>query len=213
MKTSKKIISVILAVIMVIGTASTAFAGAIDTTKSVDKLIEQENIANVAEYLLKSINNRKDDITGTVLRLAFLFLKNEDLNAFIAGRDVTQLSDEQNAEILVKWLNKVLQDNTTAITEAKWYGLAKAACVFLGIKLDLSNIDGAIRTLHDACEKCANPGLIGVAIDFADLGKLNGKALDGVSIAKKRQPRCCKSSYKLGKRQHIRYQTAYHESA
>lgn len=185
MKTSKKIISVILAVIMVIGTASTAFAGAIDTTKSVDKLIEQENIANVAEYLLKSINNRKDDITGTVLRLAFLFLKNEDLNAFIAGRDVTQLSDEQNAEILVKWLNKVLQDNTTAITEAKWYGLAKAACVFLGIKLDLSNIDGAIRTLHDACEKCANPGLIGVAIDFADLGKLNGKALDGVSIAKK----------------------------
>lgn len=185
MKTSKKIISVILAVIMVIGTASTAFAGAIDTTKSVDKLIEQENIANVAEYLLKSINNRKDDITGTVLRLAFLFLKNEDLNAFIAGRDVTQLPDEQNAEILVKWLNKVLQDNTTAITEAKWYGLAKAACVFLGIKLDLSNIDGAIRTLHDACEKCANPGLIGVAIDFADLGKLNGKALDGVSIAKK----------------------------
>lgn len=185
MKTSKKIISVILAVIMVIGTASTAFAGAIDTTKSVDKLIEQENIANVAEYLLKSINNRKDDITGTVLRLAFLFLKNEDLNAFIAGRDVTQLSDEQNAEILVKWLNKVLQDNTTAITEAKWYGLAKAACAFLGIKLDLSNIDGAIRTLHDACEKCANPGLIGVAIDFADLGKLNGKALDGVSIAKK----------------------------
>lgn len=185
MKTSKKIISVILAVIMVIGTASTAFAGAIDTTKSVDKLIEQENIANVAEYLLKSINNRKDDITGTVLRLAFLFLKNEDLNAFIAGRDVTQLSDEQNAEILVKWLNKVLQDNTTAITEAKWYGLAKAACLFLNIKLDLSDIDGAIRTLHDACEKCANPGLIGVAIDFADLGKLNGKALDGVSIAKK----------------------------
>lgn len=185
MKTSKKIISVILAVIMVIGTASTAFAGAIDTTKSVDKLIEQENIANVAEYLLKSINNRKDDITGTVLRLAFLFLKNEDLNAFIAGRDVTQLSDEQNAEILVKWLNKVLQDNTTAITEAKWYGLAKAACLFLNIKLDLSDIDGAIRTLHDACEKCANPGLIGVAIDFADLGKLNGKALKDVSVKNK----------------------------
>lgn len=185
MKTSKKIISVILAVIMVIGTASTAFAGAIDTTKSVDKLIEQENIANVAEYLLKSINKRKDDITGTVLRLAFLFLKNEDLNAFIAGRDVTQLSDEQNAEILVKWLNKVLQDNTTAITEAKWYGLAKAACLFLNIKLDLSDIDGAIRTLHDACEKCANPGLIGVAIDFADLGKLNGKALKDVSVKNK----------------------------
>ncbi len=185
MKTSKKIISVILAVIMVIGTASTAFAGAIDTTKSVDKLIEQENIANVAEYLLKSINNRKDDITGTVLRLAFLFLKNEDLNAFIAGRDVTQLSDEQNAEILVKWLNKVLQDNTTAITEAKWYGLAKAACAVLGIKLDLSNIDGAIRTLHDACEKCANPGLVGVTIDFADLGKLNGKALKDVSVKNK----------------------------
>ena len=185
MKTSKKIISVILAVIMVIGTASTAFAGAIDTTKSVDKLIEQENIANVAEYLLKSINNRKDDITGTVLRLAFLFLKNEDLNAFIAGIDVTQLSDEKNAEILVNWLNKVLQDNTKAITEAKWYGLAKAACLFLNIKLDLSDIDGAIRTLHDACEKCANPGLIGVAIDFADLGKLNGKALKDVSVKNK----------------------------
>ena len=185
MKTSKKIISVILAVIMVIGTASTAFAGAIDTTKSVDKLIEQENIANVAEYLLKSINNRKDDITGTVLRLAFLFLKNEDLNAFIAGIDVTQLSDEKNAEILVNWLKKVLQDNTTAITEAKWYGLAKAACLFLNIKLDLSDIDGAIRTLHDACEKCANPGLIGVAIDFADLGKLNGKALKDVSVKNK----------------------------
>ena len=185
MKTSKKIISVILAVIMVIGTASTAFAGAIDTTKSVDKLIEQENIANVAEYLLKSINNRKDDITGTVLRLAFLFLKNEDLNAFIAGIDVTQLSDEKNAEILVEWLKKVLQDNTTAITEAKWYGLAKAACLFLNIKLDLSDIDGAIRTLHDACEKCANPGLIGVAIDFADLGKLNGKALKDVSVKNK----------------------------
>lgn len=181
MKTSKKIISVILAVIMVIGSASTAFA-AIDTSKSVDSLIEQENIATVAEYLLKNINSRKNEVTGTVLRLAFLFIKNTDLDTFIAGRDVTTLSDEQNAEILVKWLDKLLKDNTASITQASWYGLAQAACTFLGIKLDLSNIDGAIRTLYDACNKCANPGLIGVAIDFADLGKLNGSALKNVSV-------------------------------
>ncbi len=183
MKHSKKLISVILAIIMIIGTASTAFAGAIDTTKSVDSLIEQENIANVAEYLLNNINSRKDSITGTVLRLVFLFLKNDDLNTFIDNRDVTKLTDEENAKILVNWLSKLLKDNTKSITEADWYNLAKAGCKFLGITLNLSDIDGAIKTLHDVCEKCANPGIVGRIVDFADLGKLNGKALDGVSIA------------------------------
>lgn len=174
MKTSKKIISVILAVIMVIGSASTAFA-AIDTSKSVDSLIEQENIANVAEYLLKNINSRKNEVTGTVLRLAFLFIKNTDLDTFIAGRDVTTLSDEQNAEILVKWLDKLLKDNSTAITEASWFGIVKFICNVVQIDLNLNSTRDALNTLYDATESA-------LIKSFGDLGLLykNGSSLKGI---------------------------------
>ena len=185
MKFTKKLISVILAVVMIFGTASVAFASPIKNHSTLDTLITQDSIADIAEDMLKNINLRKNDITGTVLRLAFLFIKNDDLAGFINGRDVTKLSDEENAKILVDWLNKLLKDNTTTITEASWYGIAKLACKFLGIDLNLNDINGAIKTLHDACERCANPGLIGLAVDFADLGKLNGSALNGVSVSSK----------------------------
>ena len=72
MKFTKKLISVILAVVMIFGTASVAFASPIKNHSTLDTLITQDSIADIAEDMLKNINIRKNDITGTVLRLAFL---------------------------------------------------------------------------------------------------------------------------------------------
>ena len=180
MKFTKKLISVILAVVMIFGTASVAFASPIKNHSTLDTLITQDSIADIAEDMLKNINLRKYDITGTVLRLAFLFIKNDDLAGFINGRDVTKLSDEDNAKILVDWLNKLLQDNTASITGASWYGIAQLACGVLGIDLNLKDINGAIKTLHDVCDACS-----GSVLNFGDLRKLNGSALNGVSVSNK----------------------------
>ena len=109
MRTTKKVISIILAVIMVIGTASTAFAGAIDTSKSVDWLIEKSSIADVLGYLLTHVNNN-DNFVGTAIRLVTIFVDNpvlkEKVTAATSEKDVTALSNEELAKILVDFLRQ-----------------------------------------------------------------------------------------------------------
>lgn len=149
MKTSKKIISVILAVIMVIGTASTAFAGTLAKYSTVDSIISKENIANIAGDLISDINGRKTAIIGTVLRLVFLFANDKTLQEQIGEQNIVELSDEKLATILVNWLNKNLPEWTKEFTNGDTYkkvidGLANK---IPGIEVKLDSVNGILDTL------------------------------------------------------------------
>ena len=176
MRTTKRVISIILAVIMVIGTASTAFAGAIDTSKSVDWLIEKSSIADVLGYLLTHVNNN-DNFVGTAIRLVTIFVDNpvlkEKVTAATSEKDVTALSNEELAKILVDFLNdeRSLKTWTKDLTEKKILGektipeLAKQ----LGVTINLSSVDGIIKALFDICDLTSKRTL--------DLDSLNNRLI------------------------------------
>ena len=149
MKTSKKLISVLLAVIMIVGTMQTAFAGPLAKYNTVDKIITQENIVNIAGDLISGVNNRKTAIIGTVLRLVFLFVKDDSLQAQIGTQDVVSLPDEKLATILVNWLNANLPEWTKDFTSSDAYkkiieGLMNK---FPGIEVNLKSVNGVLDTL------------------------------------------------------------------
>ena len=183
MRTTKKVISIILAVIMVIGTASTAFAGAIDTSKSVDWLIEKSSIADVLGYLLTHVNNN-DNFVGTAIRLVTIFVDNpvlkEKVTAATSEKDVTALSNEELAKILVDFLNdeRSLKTWTKDLTEKKILGektipeLAKN----LGVTINLSSVDGVIKALFDICDLTSKRTL--------DLDSLNNLKKDSLQKSK-----------------------------
>ena len=158
MKTSKNLISILLAVMMVIGMVSTAFAGTIkDNAKGkIDTLISQNSIAEVAEDLITDINNNKKNITGTVLRLVFLFVDDETLAAKIGDKDVTTLTDAELATILVSWLDAKLPELTKDITNQSWYSPLQTILnlnILNPVQLDLSSTRGALNTVYTAMQQ------------------------------------------------------------
>ncbi len=176
MKTSKKLISLLLAVMMVIGMVSTAFAGTIkDNAKGkIDTLISQNSIAEVAEDLITDINNSKKNITGTVLRLVFLFVDDETLAAKIGDKDVTALTDAQLATILVSWLDAKLPELTKDITSQGWYSPVQKVLKLGGISLDLSSTRGALNTVYTAMQKKLIIQAVG------DIKNLNASSLKNI---------------------------------
>ena len=188
MKKSKKIISIILAAVMALSVIPfTAMASAIPSNvNTVEKLISNGNIATVAEYLIKNINNKKADVTGTVLRLCFLFMDDEALTKQIAGRDVTTLSAEENATILVNYLDSQLPTWTAGITEQSWYGTVQSFGKILGITLDLKSVNGIIKTLYSVCNtvSAVDENALTAALrktNYGDAAKLNKSALKNVT--------------------------------
>ncbi len=107
MKKTNKIIAVILAMVLAFSSVPLmASAAAIkDDVDTVEKLIQGENLGNLVEWLLKNINNRKEEILGSVLSLVFMFVEDEALQAKVGETDVLAADDEALAKILVDWLN------------------------------------------------------------------------------------------------------------
>ncbi len=113
MKKTNKIIALILAMVLAFSSVPLmASAAAIDDkVDTVEKLIQGESVGNLAEWLLKNLNNRKEEILGSVLSLVFMFVEDEDLNKAIGTTDVTKATDEELATILVNWLDQYVLPN------------------------------------------------------------------------------------------------------
>ena len=190
MKKSTKIISLILSVVMVFSVLPVfASANAINKdVTTIEKFISNDNLANVVEYLVKNINAKKGDLTGTVLRLVFIFINNDDLNAEIAkiqGGDVTKFTDEQAAKILLDWLDKNLPEWTKDITTQSWYGPVSNLVKLLGITLDLKNVDGVLKTVASLADVANNKGLFGnYLFNLGILNELNENAIKNTKRSK-----------------------------
>ena len=181
MKKSTKLISLILAVVMVfsascISVAASAIPSA--AQNSVEQLVKNENLAQLVTWLIKNLNDAKGNITGTVLKLVYMFLPKDsdnDMMKSLTDRiakipDVTNASEEQLANVLVEWLDKdVLPDLGSNIPD--W--LSNLAN-FIGLTVDLSSVDKLFATLVSA------GGLVNGPLNFGILEGINVKAVDGV---------------------------------
>lgn len=178
MKTSKKILSLILAVVMIFSTMSVmAFAAIPSGVKTIDALVENKNLASLVDWLLSNLNGAKKNVTGTVLRLVFNFIDNDDLNAVIGGEDVTKLSDEKAAKILLDWLDGMLPELTKDIDFTDISGInVKSLVKLLGVdNLDITSVDNILGVVYDICDFAD-----GTILPVGDVKKLNGSALKNV---------------------------------
>lgn len=174
MKKTNKIIALVLAMILAFSSVPLmASAAAIkDEVKTVESLIQPESLADLVNWLLASINNRKEEITGTVLRLVFMFMNDESLKAKIGETDLMTATDEQLAKILVDWLNANLPEWTKDLPQDI---LDTVKVLTLGrISINLKTVDGVVSSLYSL----ANTNL------FGDISDLKEDALKNVSVKK-----------------------------
>ncbi|MCH5199177.1 MAG: hypothetical protein J1E34_09770, partial [Oscillospiraceae bacterium] len=185
MKKSTKLLSVLLALVMVISVIPiSASARAIPaSTTTVETLISNNSLANLVEYLIKNINNRKDDITGTVLRAVFLAAG--DTFNIPKETDVTALSDEQCATLLLDWLDKNIPQWASSLTENKYYGLITGAANLLGIDLDLSDVNGALQTLGSAAKAVKGKNSYGILQHLSPDALIKSKTLTSTTYIKR----------------------------
>lgn len=146
MKKTNKVISVMLAMLLALS-ALPVFASASavkDDVKTVEQLIQPDSLGHTVEWLLQNVNNRKEEIIGTVLRLVFMFVEDEALQAKVGSTELMKATDEELAKILVKWLNEDilpgLQDDLEADDTVK--------TILNIVSLDISSVDNIIKTLY-----------------------------------------------------------------
>lgn len=161
MKTTKKILSIFIAALMVFTMIPlTAFAD----NQTAEDFISNENLAVLAEDLLKSLAARGDQDIGTVLKLVFQFVKEDSLQQEIGNKDVTALSDKELADILVSWVNKILAEKANDLKDIN------SALKLLDKNASLKNVDGAMETLYAVCDS-------NLVKSVGDLKYLNGAPL------------------------------------
>ncbi len=180
MKKTNKVISLILAMLLALS-ALPVFASASavkDDVKTVEALIQPDNLGYTVEWLLKNLNNRKEELVGTVLRFVFMFVEDESLQAKIGSTDIMTASDEKLADILVAWLDANLPIWTAELTDQDWWGIVTTLTPMLGINVNLSTVKGAVGTLEDLCDAANNKTVFGYIINLGTLNKLNEDALE-----------------------------------
>ncbi|MBR3767241.1 MAG: hypothetical protein IKL10_03260 [Clostridia bacterium] len=172
MKKTNKIISIILAMILAFSSLPLmASAGAIDdNVNTVDKLIQSDNLGNLVEWLLTKLNERKEKITPTILRLVFMLVEDESLKTTIGDTNIMSATDEQLAKILVDWLNVNLPEWTKDIYEEEFVSwLIKDV-----VSIDLSTVNGVVKGLYDL----ASTSVLG------DISSMKETALKNISVEK-----------------------------
>ncbi len=183
MKKSTKFLSLLLAVIMVFSVIPmTAFASPIKNSSTVDDLIKNENLADVVEYLLTKINDRKTAITGTVLRLVFSFLTdNEDLQKEIGEKDVFALTDAEAAKALLDWLDNTILPDLQAKLDSNdtVKDILNTLNAVTPITVKVNSVDNLFKTLTDDVPILGTiKTLTFGAVSAGDLNSLNVNALN-----------------------------------
>lgn len=165
MKKSNKVIALILAMMLAFSSLPLiASASAIkDEVKTVDQLIEAENLGNLVEWLLKSLNTRKEKIVPTVLRLVYMFVDDIDTGSL----DIMNADAEALSKVLIDYLNKNLPTWTKDITGQSWWKTVTDVLSPIGITADLDDVDGILKTVHS----------LAATSTLGDISSLNENAL------------------------------------
>ncbi len=151
MKKTTKILSVILALVMAFSCIPmTAFATAEDIS-SLDDYLANENLAVVAETLLKDLDNRKDVLIPTIFNFVFMLDQLKD-QADESGVDVATATDEELATVLLDYLDEFLAEtdlNSQLASDSTMEFVMGILKGYIGA-LDLNSVDGILATLANA---------------------------------------------------------------
>lgn len=103
MKITKKVISIVLALAMVL--CVVPFSAFAENTTA-QAFVTNDNLADLAEHLLKAIAGRNGKDTGTILQLVLKFVDTNNLQEkYVGNTDLYNASDDELADILVKWVD------------------------------------------------------------------------------------------------------------
>ncbi len=173
MKKSKKLLSVLLAVLMAFSVMIVPVSAAIpDTVDTFDELVQPSGLAGLVEWLLTSLNNRKEKYIDTVLNFVCTYVP--DINAGVPeGTDLFDSKDTaKKAFYVVEFLDQMIIDMKLMdeFGDTIKTVLDTVETVTLGaLSIDLSDLDAILATI-----KSVNgvKGLLG-----GDIAALNLSAL------------------------------------
>ncbi|MBQ8210321.1 MAG: dockerin type I repeat-containing protein [Clostridia bacterium] len=155
MKKTTKILSVLLALVMVFSCVPmTAFAAERDTS-SLDAYLDSDNLAVVVETLLTDLGDRKEELVPTVLNFVFMLDQLKD-KAAEEGVDVATADTEALADVLIAYADEFLAETDLNNEIKDFSGLIGS--VLGGTDIDLNSVDGIIGTLAGALDYLKGKG-------------------------------------------------------
>ncbi len=152
MKKSKKLLSILLAVVMVFSIVAVPVSAAVPSNvQTLDALIQPENLSGLVEWLLTSLNNRKEKYADSVLNFVCAFV--EDIKAEVPeGKDVfnDNIATSTKATYVMNYLDKMIQEQN--LNEKLGEDIQKIldavnAISFGALTIDLSDLDGILATI------------------------------------------------------------------
>ena len=181
MKKANKIISLVLAVIMVFSVIPfTAAASAINTStyNTVEKLIHMNSLPSLLDYLVNQINANKDSLITPVLRIVFLAMNNEQINGYIGTKEVTKLTGKEASKVLVKWLDTdILPPIQEKLNESG--AIETINNDVPGLTVDIHSVQSTFNTLAQL-----DSGLVGLATNLlGDAKDLDVSSVKNVTVA------------------------------
>ena len=167
MKKTTKIISVLMALLMVVTCIPmTVFAKDRDTS-SLDAYLDNANLADVVETLLTDLSTRKDQLVPTALNICCQVIDALKKQAQADGVDVMKADTETLAKLVLDYADAQLKEAKLddAIKDYK-----SVISSVLKTDIDLSSVDGIIGTLVGAID------FLNGQKNFGDAAKLSNKA-------------------------------------
>ena len=174
MKHSKKVLSLIMAVIMVLSVLPlNASAGIVPAnTNSVDELISIGKLTTLLDTLVSKLNRDKGILYTPVFRIVFLAMNNDDINATLAANGVTEvttMSGAMGAKVLVNWLDTyVLPD-----LQAKLDSSSAIQTINDNFGALLQVKIGSVQDAFDTISQLDNTGVKAILLTCGDLADLN----------------------------------------
>ncbi|MBQ7639114.1 MAG: dockerin type I repeat-containing protein [Clostridia bacterium] len=181
MKKSTKFISVILALVMIVSVIPLSASGsAINTStyNTVEKLISNNGLYSVVDYLVNKLNGVNNDAIGSVLKLVYMFMNNDDVNALIGDRDITALSNNDAAKVLVNWLDtKILPELNAKLADNSVIETINNNIP--GLKVDLGSVQG----VYDTLAQLDDFGISALLYLLGDAKDLNVSCMNNVKVS------------------------------
>ena len=147
MKKSKKLLSILLAVVMVFSVVAVPVSAAVPSNvQTVESLIQPSNLAGLVDWLLTSLNNRKEKYADAVLNFVCTFV--EDIKAEVPeGTNVfnDKIATSTKATYVMNFLDKMLAEEN--LNSALGETVPKIAD-FFGITISLNSVNGILATLQ-----------------------------------------------------------------
>ncbi len=152
MKMSKKILSILLAVVMVFSVVAVPVSAAVPSNvQTLDALIQPANLAQLVDWLLTSLNDRKTYYADTVLSFVCAFV--DEVKAEVPeGKDVfnDNIATSTKATYVMNYLDKMIQEQN--LNEKLGEDIQKIldavnAISFGALTIDLSDLDSILATI------------------------------------------------------------------